>query len=32
MCFGTIEYPWDEFKAVKKALKLKKKKWYLQLL
>jgi UDP-N-acetylmuramoyl-L-alanyl-D-glutamate--2,6-diaminopimelate ligase len=26
MCFGTIEYPWDEFKAVKKALKLKKKK------
>lgn len=22
MCFGTIEYAWDEFKAVKKALKL----------
>ena len=22
MCFGTIEYPWDEFKAVSKALKL----------
>ena len=22
MCFGKIEYPWDEFKAVKKALKL----------
>jgi UDP-N-acetylmuramoyl-L-alanyl-D-glutamate--2,6-diaminopimelate ligase len=22
MCFGTIEYPWDEFRAVKKALKL----------
>ena len=25
MCFGTIEYPWSEYQAVKKALKEKRK-------